>query len=339
VRENAKIHRSLWSRLAMRLTLLDAGSEPVGAGFSRRVASKRFRGLLALFAFIPPFAHATCAIAVWTPDRMILGSDSRETFLSPEYGQRSSNECKLRQIGPYYVIVAGIMLHQRTGFNVFDILGESIARTNSVTEAAEEASNEIARRYARVLRLAREDSSGSYMRRLESNAPVFAIAGFSNGRPYLAHYEYDLVRGTWAWRKRIYGGSREGGSMSYVYLCDPHSIEMFKRQHPRWQSEDPLKVVPGMIASAARWDSAEVGGPTALLVLDSAGPRWESSGVCPKSPAARPVAFRRRRWPAPPGRTATIGDHVQTGFVDCSVVCVHGECAGHGDSRWPSGRS
>ncbi len=234
---------------------------------------------LALLALIPAVAHATCAVAVWTPESIVLGSDSRETLLSPEYGQRSSSECKLRQIGPYYIIVAGIMQHRRTGFDVFDILGESIARTNSVTEAAEDAADEIARRYARVLRMAREDSSMSYVRRLETNAPVFAIAGFSNGRPYLAHYEYDLVRGTWTWRKRVYGRSREG-SAEYVYLCDPHSIEMFKRQHPRWQSEDPLKVVPGMIASAARWDSSEVGGPTSLLVVDSSGPHWESSGVC-----------------------------------------------------------
>ena len=244
---------------------------------------------LALLAFIPVIAHATCAIAVWTPDRIILGSDSRETYLSPEYGQRSLDQCKLRQIGPYYVIVAGILRYERTGFNVFDVLGESIARTNSVTDAAEDASNEIARRYAKVLQLARGDSSASYRQSLEVNAPVFAIAGFANGRPYLAHYEYNLVRGTGTWRKRIYG--RSGGSMNYVYLCDPYSIDMFKRQHPNWRTEDPLKVVPGMIASAGRWDSGEVGGPTALLVVDASGPHWENSGVCPKSPVARPVVF------------------------------------------------
>jgi hypothetical protein len=235
---------------------------------------------LVLLALIPAAAHATCAIAVWTPTRIILGSDSRQTYLNPHYGASLSNQCKLRQIGPYFVIVSGVMQHQRSGFDVWEILGESVARTNSVAEAAEDASIEIARRYADVLRVGRADSDRDYLSELEINAPVFAIAGFSNGRPYLAHYEYDLVHGTWIWRKKIYGQTREAGSMDYTYLCDPAGIETFKRRHPRWRSEDPLKVVPGMIAAAARLGSIEVGGPTALLVMDSSGPHWESPGFC-----------------------------------------------------------
>jgi hypothetical protein len=217
---------------------------------------------------------------VWTPESIILGSDSRETYLSPGRLPTSSSQCKLRQIGPYYVIVAGVMQHQQSGFNVFDILGESIMRTQSVTEAAEVAAGEIARRYAEVLRMSRRVSSTEYQSELEINAPAFAIAGFSSGRPYLAHYEYDLVDGQLKWRKWIYGQSRQDGSMNYVYLCDPAGIERFKRQHPKWRTENPLKVVEGMIAAAARVDTLEVGGPTSLLVVDSSGPRWERPGVC-----------------------------------------------------------
>ncbi len=233
----------------------------------------------ALLALLPAIAHATCGIAVWTPESLILGADSRETYLSPYHGPTSSTQCKLRQIGPYYVIVSGVMQHQRSGFDVFEILGESIVRTTTVTEAAEAAAGEITRRYAEVLNMSREDSSRKYQAELEINAPAFAIAGFSNGRPYLAHYEYDLVRGQLKWRKWIYGASRTG-SMDYAYLCDPAGIEMFKRQHPRWRTEDPLKVVKGMIAAAARVNTFEVGGPTALLVVESSGPHWESPGVC-----------------------------------------------------------
>jgi hypothetical protein len=234
----------------------------------------------ALLTVIPAIAHATCAIAVWTPTRIILGSDSRETYLSPYNGPTLSSQCKLRKIGPYFVIVSGVMQHRRSGFDVWNIIGESVARTNSVTDAAEDASIEIARRYVEVLRVGRADSNPDYLSELETNAPVFAIAGFSNGRPYLAHYEYDLLRGTWIWRKKIYGRTRQAGSMDYAYLCDPAGIELFKRRHPRWRTEDPLKVVAGMIAATARVDTTEVGGPTALLVVDSSGPHWKSAGSC-----------------------------------------------------------
>ncbi len=229
---------------------------------------------------LPAIAHATCGIAVWTPGSIILGSDSRETYLRPGQEPTSSSQCKLRQIGPYYVIVAGVMQHHQSGFDVFEILGDSITRTQSVTEAAEVASVEIARRYAEVLRMSRQNSSTEYRSELEINAPAFAIAGFSGGRPYLAHYEYDLVGGQLKWRKWVYGNSRQDESMEYAYLCDPAGIERFKRRHPKWRMEDPLQVVEGMIAAAARVDTLEVGGPTSLLVVDSSGPRWESPGVC-----------------------------------------------------------
>jgi hypothetical protein len=235
---------------------------------------------LALLALLPAAAHATCAIAVWTPESIILGADSKEIFLSPNQGQSFYYECKLRQIGPYYVLVAGVMHHRQSGFNVWEILAESVARTNSVPEAAEAASVEIGRRYGELLRSARQEASAEYLGRLKNNSPDFAIAGFSGGRPYVAHYEYDLVRGAWTWHKRIYGRSREPGSMDYTYLCDPNGIEAYKRRHPQWRTEDPLKTVAGMIASTARVDSSEVGGPTALLVVDANGPRWESTGTC-----------------------------------------------------------
>lgn len=234
---------------------------------------------LALLALLPAAAQATCAIAVWTPDHLVLGVDSKETFLSPYHEPTTSTECKLRQIGPYYVLVSGVMQHRRSGFDVWKIIGQSISRTDSVTEAAADAAVEISRRWDDVLRVARNGPNREYRRELESNAPVFAVAGFSKGRPYLAYYEYDLVRGAWTWRKEIYG-PRTGDTMGYAYLCDLRGINAYKRAHPQWRREDPLKTVPGMIAATARLDSSEVGGPTALLVVDATGSYWESAGTC-----------------------------------------------------------
>ena len=128
---------------------------------------------------------------MWTPDHLVLGVDSKETFLSPYHEPTTSTECKLRQIGPYYVLVSGVMQHRRSGFDVWKVIGESVSHTGSVTEAAADAADEISRRWDDVLRVARDGPNRDYRRELESNAPVFAIAGFSEGRPYLAYYEYD----------------------------------------------------------------------------------------------------------------------------------------------------
>lgn len=236
------------------------------------------RKLAVLFS-LPVLAHATCAIALWTPERIILGADSQETVLNPDRGSSAFYACKIRQIGAFYVIISGITEHRRSGFDVWEILRESVRHTDSVPDAAERAAAEIARRYADVLQSAGETSAGTYLCGLRSNAPAFAIAGVSRGEPYLVHYRYDFVRGKWMWRKDIFRRST-GDRMGLAYLCDPRGIERYKRRHPRWRTEDPLKMVSGMIAETARIDPNEVGGATSVMVLEKSGARWVNPGVC-----------------------------------------------------------
>lgn len=244
----------------------------------RSVLVQSVRNLLLLLTF-SIVARGTCAIAAWTPERIILGADSRETILNPDLGPTSFEACKIRQIGVFYVIISGITEHRRSGFNVWEIIARSVRATNSVPEAAEAAAAEIARRYADVLKSAGETSARGYVSGLESNAPAFAIAGFSHGGPYLAHYEYNRVRGRWTWRKDLFGRSK-ADTMGFAYLCDPRGIARYKRSHPGWRRDDPVKTVSGMIAATAAVDSSEVGGETSLLVVDRSGSRWVNPGRC-----------------------------------------------------------
>jgi hypothetical protein len=234
---------------------------------------------LALLLLLPAAAKATCAIAVWTPDRIIIGSDSRQTVLTPDRGPVSFTQCKIHQIGPYYAAASGVTEHRRTDFDIWTILAESARDAASVSEAAETAAAAIGRRYREILKTARESGDAEYLRGLESNAPEFVIAGFSGGRPYLAQYQYDMVRGRWAWRKDLFGPSA-GESMGFAYLCDPRGIARYKRLHPGWRTDDPVKTLTGIIKEAARADPSEVGGDTEVMVLDHAGVRWISLGMC-----------------------------------------------------------
>ena len=234
---------------------------------------------LALLFSLPVLAHATCAIAVWTPERIVLGADSQETVVNPDRGKSSFEACKIRQIGAFYVIISGITEHRRTGFNVWGILSESVRGTDSVLDAGEKAAAEIARRYADVLQSARETGANAYLRGLRSNAPAFAIAGFSRGAPYLVHYRYDFVRNRWIWRKDIFARS-SGDRMGLAYLCDPRGVQRYKRSHPGWRTEDPAKTVSGMIAETSRIDPTEVGGATSVMVMEKSGARWVNPGMC-----------------------------------------------------------
>lgn len=232
----------------------------------------------ALFALAAAPAGATCVVAVWTPERVVIGADSKETFIRPDHAESSFTECKIRAIGAYYAVVAGVTEHRPSDFDIWEILRTSIGGTKSVPMAAEAAAAGIARGYAKVLRTAGEKNGPQYLASLESNAPQFMIAGISNGRPYLARYSYDRVRGGgWVWRKQVYPGA--GDSPGYLYLCDPRGITNYQRRHPRWRSDDPVKTAAGMIAAAAAIGS-DVGPPIAVLVLDAGGAHWQDPGTC-----------------------------------------------------------
>lgn len=235
---------------------------------------------LSLVLLAPVLAHATCAIAVWTPDRIILGADSMERVINPGSAGRAVNECKIQQAGDYYVVVSGITHHRRTGFDTFQTIANSIAQSESVFEAADRAMNEVERGFLNVLLSVREDTDARYIANLELNSPAFAIAGFDRGRAQLVYCSFDKIHGRWTWTRRNYPGNQSSG-VAYAYLCGQRGVNFYKRGHPYWWREDPVRTVAGMIATEARTVPQEVGGPLALLVLDRAGAHWRSGGVCP----------------------------------------------------------
>ncbi len=233
-----------------------------------------------LLASLPLTLHATCAIAVWTPTSLTLGADSMERVVNPNDAGREISECKVQQIGNYFVLVSGLTHHRRTGFDTWGILSSAIRQSGSVFEAADLAVAEIERGYAAVLRSARQNTDERFVHSLEQNAPVFAIAGFENGRPYLAHCSFDKVRGRWTWTKQLFP-SADRPPVAYTYLCEQHGVSMYKSQHPNWRRDNPAKVVQGMIRTEEQVLPDEVGGPVSLVVIDKNGPHWKNQGVCP----------------------------------------------------------
>jgi hypothetical protein len=195
-----------------------------------------------LLALLPATSWATCAIAVWTPTALILGADSMERVVNPHDAGRTISECKIQQVGEYYVLVSGLTRHQRTGFDTWEILASSIRQTHSVFDAAELAISEIEKGYAEVLRSARRNTDSRFVNSLEVNAPVFAIAGFENGTPYLAYCSYDKVRGRFAWKKQFYPNAGPP-RIAFTYLCGDYGVAQYKSRHPNWQRDNPVKTV------------------------------------------------------------------------------------------------
>src|SRR5579863_5012928 len=113
--------------------------------FVSRMKPVPFRTLAWLLTLLPITLHATCAIAVWTPTSLVLGADSMERVVNPTDAGRAISDCKVQQMGNYYVLVSGLTKHPRTGFDTFGILSTAIQQSGSVFEAADLAIAEIER--------------------------------------------------------------------------------------------------------------------------------------------------------------------------------------------------
>src|ERR1051325_3988410 len=73
-------------------------------------------------ALAPVCLHATTLVALWTPEKILIGADSRVVL-----GQAASAEaCKIAHSGSTWFAVAGLVADPDSGFSVGDLLRSSL---------------------------------------------------------------------------------------------------------------------------------------------------------------------------------------------------------------------
>src|SRR5436190_19626059 len=91
------------------------------------LAFLRAAGLLAVgFSF----ASATTLIAIWSPQRLLIGADSRVISNIPNV---LGNACKIEQTGSTYYAFNGLVADKTAGYNIESLAREAVQGTGDLS--------------------------------------------------------------------------------------------------------------------------------------------------------------------------------------------------------------
>lgn len=242
--------------------------------------------------------HGTAALGIWTPERVVLATDSKIRHLK---GEPESIGCKIRRSGRFYFAMSGFYGRPGTRFDAWKVVGEAGRRAKTVAGAVSASERVTLPQLKAALNRVRSEDPAAFAqtyRNKEVHLSVF-FAGLDSGRPVLAGWQL-LTNGDI--RRVEHPGDRK-------FLANDVAVSLFGEHraidatYPTDESMRPLLSEP---ISAARTliqleidgDSASVGPPRSILEITKSGPSWIEPGVCndlpPKQQPGRSVRGERR---------------------------------------------
>jgi hypothetical protein len=175
--------------------------------------------------------QATTLVALWTPDRIVLGADSR---VITDVG--SSQACKIGLSGDVWMAASGLVAEARSGYLVGPIarraLGDSGPLQGRFVEAVQQP-------LAQAVAALRVDAPADYAQ-LRSGRPVlqaiFAVR--ENGRPVLATVALVMNSAGELEPRGSYIDGSDARGPRLIYAGQQERIRAYIKTHPAWIDDE-----------------------------------------------------------------------------------------------------
>jgi hypothetical protein len=226
--------------------------------------------------------HGTAAVAIWTPDKIVLATDSKVRHL---VGSRevSYNTCKIIVVDKFSLAMSGIYNNPATGYDAWELAKNALRGVETVPFAA----SAVERSIRPKLQTAILEMKKSNPLALTKSYSAFAIVGVDSGRLILAVRNF--VPGSDAAPVRVlaedYPGPRPTipGSMGISIFGEDDAIERIypdSRLVRLLQSQDITCSATQLVQVEIDNDGATVGPPRSVLEINKAGRRGIERGLC-----------------------------------------------------------
>ncbi|MBI3279886.1 MAG: hypothetical protein HYZ57_08610 [Acidobacteria bacterium] len=226
----------------------------------------RFAAGLSVCASLAP---ATTLVAIWTPDRVLLGADSLVTTNQ----QAPASGCKIAQAGSTYFALSGLSRDDAAGFAAAPLATEA-ARQGTMPEKVA-AFVKLARGpLTRAVDGLRRDSPQDYLR-LASGRPVLQmIFTQADDSPVLGMAAFNVApEGGLRVHTAVVDGSDARGPR-IVYAGQQGRIREYLKSHRDWAAGDAARLVNTLIQLEIDSGSAYVGGPVDILAITPHRAEW-----------------------------------------------------------------
>lgn len=232
-----------------------------------QIASISF-GLL----FLCGRALATTVIALYTPEGVIIGSDSKIVALN---GPDASYGCKIHVAGRFAWASAGLLAETRGPFDLRGIVKAALDGTVSFREATGRLKRFTDARYHDF----RERSIQGGVSAAMAYTDVLLAGVGADQIPHVSVMRFGRTAPTTECpsAKCPEFGFLELGERARIdnILYGPHGLV-----HTIWKSKGVPEAIAYLIAAQERATPKLVGGPISILGIDKSGPHWIVPGVC-----------------------------------------------------------
>jgi hypothetical protein len=209
---------------------------------------------------------ATTLVALWTPDRVVLGADSLVVL---NEGLPKASGCKIAHEGSTFFALSGLVEDQATGLSVQAAATEAARQGGEMPATIGRFVIDVTPKLAKALDLLKREAAMDY-EYLKSGRPVLQaiFAGLQNGAPVMATVGFNLDP---AGDLRQQTNLVSAGTPRLIYAGQQGRIREYLKTHRDWLS---ASVIKDLVQLEVDVNSGVVGGPVDLLVLDAKGARW-----------------------------------------------------------------
>lgn len=218
-------------------------------------------------------ARATTLVAIWSPQQLLLGADSR---VVDDQRQPLHNACKIVQQGNLFLAFSGLAEDPATGFTAAALARESLRQAGTLGERlAHFAGSARAPLQRAVTGLA--SAAPAQFRRLQGGHPVLQVifAQVEAGVPRLGVAGFTMTGdGQVEASTRLIADGDDGRGPRIIYAGQQQEIRQYLGTHHDWYAQDAAGLIRELITRESASGTGLVGTPVDILALGPARARW-----------------------------------------------------------------
>jgi hypothetical protein len=217
--------------------------------------------------------HATTLVAVWTPERLLLGADSLVFTGVP--GPAAAG-CKITHQGDTYFALSGLVEDRSVNFDLAPLTRDAMKLTGSMDQKLAAFVRLARPGLARALAGVKKDSPADYEFLLAGHPVVQAIfAEVQSGSPLLAVASFQLQpSGDLREYSAVLADQNDARGPRIIYAGQQERIRAYLRTHKQWAAADHPTLVRDLIELEIGAQTGRVGGPVDLLAISPGRAEW-----------------------------------------------------------------
>lgn len=232
--------------------------------------------LVASLPLLSQEAHGTAAIMIWSPERVVLATDSKITHLK---GEPPSQACKIRPVGKFFFAASGFYGRPGSDFDAWSAIAFAVRNAKTVPEAAAISEKEILGRIKAVLERVESEDPVAYARAFRESLFAVFFVGVDSGRPVAAGWSLlrngEILRQEYPGDKKVLPDSR-----GFITFGEHGATDTLTPGRIFSLLDNPVSGASRILQLEIDYLPSKVGPPISILEVTPAGHRWVEKGEC-----------------------------------------------------------